>query len=398
MVARVGDRARRAVRQTHLSDVVIAGGGVAGLAVANALARRGIASVVLEQRRAPGEIDRGDVIQDSVLPLLRRWNLEERLAAYGPVQLEMFRILNDRGRVIFEVDLHADLRRAARLTLVTHPDLERLLEQAAMGTGLVGMRRGVRCLDLLVDRDRVVGVRTDGGDVRAALTVVASGAQTALRDRHFPGRSVRDYAFSFYNARVELLPEYADAGYYILGRTGVMVMAPLPRGEMRIGIQFRRTADSQGVSARNFAQVAARRLTTFPVEKLRFLGGHVYHLSRSLGRTLAIPGAVLVGDAAHTVHPAGGQGMNLAFQDAELLAELIAAANGRPELVDDAGRRYSVERRRRVKRVLHQTHVMGLLGSFRSRGLIGAREVLLRMCNRSPWIKRHWVQRVIDVG
>ena len=34
---------------------------------------------------------------------------------------------------------------------------------------------------------------------------------------------------------------YADAGCYVLGAPGVMIMAPLPGGEMRIGIQFRRT-------------------------------------------------------------------------------------------------------------------------------------------------------------
>src|SRR3979490_2602008 len=97
-------------------DVVIVGGGVAGLSVANASARRGIRSVVLERRRAPGEVDRGDVIHHSVLPLLARWNLQDRLDAYGPLELRTFRVLNERGRTIFEVDLEHDLPRPSRLT------------------------------------------------------------------------------------------------------------------------------------------------------------------------------------------------------------------------------------------------------------------------------------------
>jgi 2-polyprenyl-6-methoxyphenol hydroxylase-like FAD-dependent oxidoreductase len=367
-----------------VTNVVIAGGGVAGLATANALARRGIRSVVLERRRAPGEIDRGDVIQDSVLPILDRWNLHDRLAAYGPIQLRKFRILNDRAEALFEVDLEHDLPRAARLTLVTHPDLERLLERAALDTGLVTIRRETACLDLLLDGGRV-----------APLTVVACGAQTAIRDRFFPRRRYHEYAFSFYNARVKLVPEYAEAGYYVLGRTGVMVMAPLPKGEMRIGIQFRREG-SEGVTARNFCQMVARRFPAFPVRRLEFLAGHVYHLSKSLNRSLWIPGAVLAGDAAHTVHPAGGQGMNLAFQDAEALAELVS--NGQAEDVDSACRRYSARRRRQVKRVLRVTHFMGRLGSMESPSLIRAREILLRACNRSRAFKKRFVQRVIDVG
>lgn len=379
-------------------DVVIAGGGVAGLALANALAQRGLRSEVLEKRRAPGEIDRGDVIQDSILPILHRWNLAEVLGAYGPVELRVFRMLNERGQILFEVDLEEALGRPARLTLVTHPDLERILEQSALRSGLVAVRRDVSCLDLLVEGGRVSGVRTTEGDVPAPLTVIANGSQSTLRDRYFSARDLYEYPVSFYNARIKLLPEYADAGVYILGPTGVMVMAPLPKGEMRIGIQFRRTADSEGVSPRNLRQVIARRLEAFPVDRLEFLDGHVYRLSKSLSRSLAIPGAALVGDAAHTVHPVGGQGMNLAFQDAELLAELVAPAKGRSDLLDEACRLYSRQRRRQVERVLRLTHAMGMLGALEGPALIRIREALIRICNQSAWVKRLAVRRVINVG
>jgi len=380
------------------TESVIAGGGVAGLAVANALARRGIRSVVLERRRAPGEIDRGDVIQDSVLPILERWNLGSRLDEYGPIQLRKFRMLNDRGQTLFAVDLDHDLPRAARLTLVTHPDLERLLERAALDTGMVSIRRETPCVDLLRERGRVVGARTEAGEVRSALTIIASGAQAPLRDKYFPGRRAHEYGYSFYNARVKLLPEYADAGYYVLGATGVMVMAPLPKGEMRIGIQFRRGNGAEGISSRNFHEMVTRRFPAFPVDKLEFLAGHVYHLSRSLSHSLWIPGAVLVGDAGHTVHPAGGQGMNLAFQDAELLAETLGSAGDGPDQVDQACRIYSRRRRREVKRVLRVTHFMGRLGAIEQPLLVRAREALLRVCNRSKLFKKRFVQRVIDVG
>ncbi len=389
---------RRARARPEGPHVVIAGGGVAGLAVANALARRGLQSVVLEKRRSPGEIDRGDVIHEGVLPILRRWDLHAPLAAYGPIQLRLFRVLNMRGEPIFEVDLGRDLGRPVCLTLVTHPDLERLLEQAAVDTGLVSVQREAACVDLVVEGDRVVGARTARGPIRAPLTVIANGAQSTLRDHYFSRPSVREYAFSFYNARVKLLPEYADAGFYVLGPRGVMVMAPLPKGEMRIGIQFRRATDPDGVSPRNLRQVVAQRLETFPVDRLEFVDGHVYRLSRSLSRSLWIPGAALAGDAAHTVHPAGGQGMNLAFQDAEQLAEAVATTAGRPDLLDLACRRYSARRRRQVKRVLRLTHFLGVLGSLERPSLIDGRELLIRACNRSRLVKALFVRRVINVG
>jgi 2-polyprenyl-6-methoxyphenol hydroxylase-like FAD-dependent oxidoreductase len=177
-----------------------------------------------------------------------------------------------------------------------------------------------------------------------------------------------------------------------------MVMAPLPKGEMRIGIQFRRTADSEGVSPRNLRDVIAKRFETFPLERLEFLDGHVYRLSKSLGRSLWIPGAVLAGDAAHTVHPVGGQGMNLAFQDAELLAELLETARGRPGAFDQAGRLYSARRRRQVKRVVRLTHALGVLGALERPSLIRARDALIRRCDQLPLLKRLFVSRIINVG
>jgi len=137
---------------------------------------------------------------------------------------------------------------------------------------------------------------------------------------------------------------------------------------------------------------------TFPIHDLEFLDGHVYRLSRSLAHTLWIPGAALVGDAAHTVHPAGGQGMNLAFQDAELLAECVSEAAARAGALDRGCRRYSVTRRRQVKRVLRLTHIIGLLGSIERRSLIRARESAIRLCNRSRTLKRLFVQRIIGVS
>jgi 2-polyprenyl-6-methoxyphenol hydroxylase-like FAD-dependent oxidoreductase len=377
--------------------VVIAGGGVAGLAVAIALTRRGIASVVLEKRSAPGEIDRGDVIHDSVLTILRRWGLETALGASQPMRFSTFRILNTQGDLILEVDLGADLDRTAHFTLLPHPDIERMLEERAVSTGLVDLRRQVTCVDLLREGERVVGVQTTSGAVASDLVVVAEGARSPLRDRHFPGTMARDYPTSFYNARARGLPEYADAGYYVLGEGGIMVMAPLPRGEMRLGIQYRRDDPAEAITPRNLKAIVARRLRTFPVDRLEVLDGHVYRISRSLGRTFAIPGAVLAGDAAHTVHPAGGQGMNLAFQDAEALAARLEGTGRAREPLDRAGRAYSEQRRREIRSVLRRTHVMGMLASVERASSIRARELGIRLLNHSRLAKRLVVGRIIDV-
>ena len=56
-------------------DVLIIGGGVAGLATANALAHKGIRSIVIEKTKMPGEVDRGDVIHQSMIDSFGKWGI-----------------------------------------------------------------------------------------------------------------------------------------------------------------------------------------------------------------------------------------------------------------------------------------------------------------------------------
>src|SRR5262249_34236149 len=153
-----------------------------------------------------------------------------------------------------------------RFTVLRHPDIERMLEEAALNTGFVSVQRGTTCSDLIEARGRIVGVRTSKGSVEAELTVIAGGAQSTLRDRYFEGRDYYKYPSSFFNARFKLVEDFADAGFYILGTKGVMIIAPLPNGEMRIAIQQRQSCKEEKVSHRNVIKVIGQRLRTFPID------------------------------------------------------------------------------------------------------------------------------------
>ena len=98
------------------------------------------------------------------------------------------------------------------------------------------------------------------------------------------------------------------------------------------------------------AELAAAFHAAFP-RKLgnirRILAKGSFALTRRHAQRYIKDGVVPVGDAAHTIHPLAGQGVNLGFQDAAKLAEVIleAAAHGRDFASADALQRYQRARK-----------------------------------------------------
>jgi 2-polyprenyl-6-methoxyphenol hydroxylase-like FAD-dependent oxidoreductase len=380
----------------NTNPVVIAGGGVAGLATANALASRGIRSIVLEKTSAPGTIDRGDIVHQASLALFERWGVGAVLHNYNYIEFSKFQILNNFGKCLFSIDISHDERIDAVFTSIKHPDIERLLEESAMRTGMVTVIRDTPVSDLIFEGTRVRGVKTSAGDFAGSLVVIANGARSRIRDNYFLQQVRHEYPVSFYNALFKQKNGSQKGGTYVLGSRGVMVIVPLPGDEIRIGIQQRADRSDNKITRGNVKNIIAELLTTLNVEELELVESHHYPLTMSLSNPLWIPGAVLVGDAAHTTHPVGGQGMNLAFQDAEALANALSASSAESTRLDRACSRYSSERISKVRKILRSTHILGNMGIYEHYMWVRFREVLLTTFNKSSFVKRLVLYRIVN--
>ena len=374
--------------------IIIVGGGLAGLAMANALAIRGLSSVVLEKTKSPGDIDRGDVLHRSTILLLKSWGVQERLQTYNPFQFSRFQIFDNNGKEIFTIDIDQSLDPTAKFLVLRHPMIESFLEETATSTGLTSIMRGVSCSDLIIRGERVVGVNTSIGIIESDLTIIANGAKSVLRDKYFKGRLFHDYFISFYNARYRSKRDFGNVGFYVIGEAGIMIFVALPNQEVRIGLQCGRRERVHPEHAENMIRA---RLKTFPVHDLEFVDAHLYPVTMSLSNHLHIPGAVLIGDAAHTVHPVGGQGGNLAFQDAEMLAQYIAENSTSIEALDNACKAYSINRHRQLKAILFRIHFFAQWSLLKNPLLINLRQKFLWLANKSDFIKKLIFRRIVDV-
>ncbi|MBI0374914.1 FAD-dependent oxidoreductase [Streptomyces asiaticus] len=366
--------------------ILIAGGGAAGMAVALSLAKRGRPSIVFERPGSTNDIDRGDIIHLGSSLLLRAWGAWEYLEARSPTYFSQFKIIDGDGRRLLGVDVPSLAGDGRRLTALRHPEIVRGLRDAAQACGLVDLRRGEPVMELCTAGGRVTGVRTARGEYGAPLTVIATGTRSRLRDARFGRATVRDYGTSFYNARVKALPAYEGCGYYVVDRRGVLVLVTLPHDELRIGIQFRTAEAAQRPCRENFAERATRILRPLGQETLSLIDGHAYRLRGVLAERFAAPGAVLLGDAAHTVHPTGGQGMNLAFQDAEALTRRLVAGWDL-ESTDRAAAEYARERRAHARRVFRHAHAGGVLAGLSHPVATGLRRAGVRALDRATPVK-----------
>lgn len=378
--------------------VLIIGGGVAGLSAANALASRGIASSILEQRRQYGGIDRGDVLHGQVLPLLSSWRFFEHASPSHISTLSTFQVCNSHGHALLGVDLRSIVGRDDPLLLIRHHRLEEALSACAVASGRVTIMNGSRARRLLRQNGRVTGAALeDGNEINAELTIISTGAQSPIAADAMPLGHVLNYRCSFANVLIDAIQDVPHIGRYFLSRHGTMIMVPLPEGYLRVGFQVESEQQIRDLRSNHMLGKAIQsRFLTFPSESVRLREFSVYRVARRVAPHFWVPGAVLVGDAAHTVHPAGGLGMTLAIQDAECLAREWSAVfhSGRRE--EEAAGVYEAARRQAAERVASRTHALGAASEWRGKASWLLRRVGLRVCGRLQFVTDMIVRRLLE--
>lgn len=305
--------------------VVIVGGGMAGMLLAQALIRRGTTPTVMERMpagaRVPGPI---------MLPY----------QAFDPLEdVGLFDEVRAAGR---DIATQADGRPVAVA-------VARQLIIDALGRD-VPVRRAHEVVDLMRDGDRVVGVEVRGPDgvperVAADLVVGADGTFSPVRRmagipaqlRPSPGAGLS------FRSPVVLDVSFAMA-YQSDGRqVGVVSWPGGTAGWWQIDRIGEEAAKAPGVAAYRRAFGALLPAARPALEGVTSTDQLVYReVTEVRCETWWTPGVALIGEAAHAIDPEAGVGSGLGFGDALALAVAIAGAGDDP---DKACRDYEYWRR-----------------------------------------------------
>jgi len=381
-------------------DLIIVGGGLAGLSLACALRDSRLKIALVESALPPSRAEGWDARVYAVTPANAAFL--DRIGAWK--HLDVGRICPIHAMRIFG-DRSAQLDFSAYESGID--ELGWILESSLMACELwenvkrqknVSLFFGATPQSLTIGESTVALTLADGHALTARLMIGADGRNSWVRSA--AGLAARETPYDEMGVVANFSCEkpHRNIARQWFREDGVLAWLPLP-GE-RISIVWSTPDDhaaelmalapealADTVAAAGQLELGALALITppaaFPLRLLR------------VARTTA-PRVALIGDAAHGIHPLSGHGINLGFQDAAALAGLLSAA---PEWQDIGAERFlqRYQRARREETVLMQsaTHALHHLFHETLPGVAPLRNLGLTLTDKLPMAKHLLVRYAI---
>ena len=313
-----------------MSQVIVVGAGPAGASLAYLLSRSGINTTLIERRQDFGREFRGEVLMPSGIDALQQMGLNSLLDSIPANPLSTVAVYMN-GRLLFSEALSA---------AAFNNQLPLAVSQPALLEGIVGLadasphftfRRGATISKVIVEAGRVCGVnlRREASDdsLRADLVIGADGRNSAIR-RHLnlePQHASPPMDIVWCKVPC---PEGFQGARAYLGRGHLLIAYHTWDGSLQLG---------WAILKGTFGELRERGIERWVNEMANHvsedLATHLRQHSNSAARPFLLdtvsdrvtrwsaPGALLIGDAAHTMSPVAAQGVNIALRDA------IVAAN-----------------------------------------------------------------------
>ncbi len=324
-------------------QVLIAGGGIGGLAAALACAQRGVPVLLLERAAQLSEIGVGIQIGPNVTRILQAWGLGEALAqvAAFPKQLQARDAQN--GQVLGTLPLgeRAQSLYGAPYTTIHRADLQGILHRAAQAVG-VDMRLGQTVHGWRKTADSVEVSTADGPSVQADALIGADGVWSAVRQQLLGDAPARFTGHLAYRAMVMQadLPAHlrSDQVTVWMGPQLHVVHYPVCSGQWLNWVAIVHGAKPEQAQEWDRAgQTEAlmqamggvgrdlhERLASVPAWRQWALHDRE---PLSAPSQMAQGRVALLGDAAHPMRPYLAQGAGMAIEDAQVLAHCLSAGS-----------------------------------------------------------------------
>jgi 2-octaprenylphenol hydroxylase len=398
------------VARRHDFDLVIIGGGMVGACVAALAASEARLSgwrIAMVEPAAPHRPDDGAVdlrvsalsrASQRILAHAGAWaGIEPHACPYSEM-------------IVWDASSRPDARDALRFSaaetgeadlgcIVENLRVQWALRESPQARGVTQLRAGLEGLE--PDDDAARLRLSDGRRISGALVVGADGGASRTRELCGIARAGWSYGQSAVIGHLRPEHRHRQTAWQRFLPDGPLALLPLPDG--RVSLVWSTTTEeaetllalAPGEFGRRVTDASARVLGDLVLDSR--LGSHP--LAMWHAREYVRPRLALVGDAAHTIHPLAGQGVNLGFLDAAALVEVLAVAaesGAEPSGLRNL-RRY--ERWRRSENALMLGTTDTLNGLFRQKSVATAalRRIGMSVVGSQPQLRRSLVRRALGL-
>lgn len=386
-------------------DAVIVGGGMVGLSLAVASAEQGLSVALIEPHRAdPVTPQSGQFAPrvSAISPHNRTWLTQlgawQRMPATRICHYPAMRVWDGQGQG--EIDFHANEVGAEDLgQIVENHWITQALWEVVDAQPRVQVMLGRRVQEWRVEADGVAIELDDGSRFQAAVLAGCDGKFSTIRQQAGFATREWDYGQTAIVTSIRHQAPHDHTARQVFLDSGPLAFLPLSDD-----------SGSEHWSSIVWSANTDRAESLFNLDDAAFLAelnrasesclGEIEHADRRFRFPLAQMHSVdyiqdrlvLLGDAAHAIHPLAGQGVNLGFRDAEVLAQEWSRAK---RLGLACGDRAVLRRFQRRRQTQNLTTMAAMEGFKRLFGSPHPLAVLARNLGMQGLASQRWAKRVI---
>ncbi|RSO58771.1 ubiquinone biosynthesis protein UbiH [Acinetobacter lactucae] len=321
-------------------QVIIVGGGMVGLSLSLMLAKANIAVKLLEAVKYPNYDDQ------NVAPYHSSFDARNTALSRRSVQiyqkLGLWNALQQHATPILQVHITEQGSFGKARLIAEQEKVEsfgQVIENAWLGRVLLTQVRQQALIEL-IDGVQVTALTQDAEQVHieakrgeevlklvSKLLIAADGRDSFCRQAIGVGVDVHDYDQVAIVTTVQTSKPHEQVGFERFSALGPLALLPLP-GEYRRSVVWpvKKGTEGEWLGDENdqhflnaLQQTYGDRAGKFEKTGKRFS----YPLSQVLAHKQAVGRVILMGNAAHTIHPVAGQGFNLCLRDADVLVRYL---------------------------------------------------------------------------
>ena len=391
------------------SDIIIVGGGLNGSLMAIAAANIGFSTIVLDSKDNEASVEnrfdgRSYALALSSVRLLKNLNIFKDIIDKSQPILDI-KILD--GKLVqgpSQFSLHFDnneIHDGPMGQMVEDRFIRKALFTKINKNEQIDYKFNSKVTEHKKQSGHISVTLDNGKKLETKLLVGADGRNSELANRAEIKKSGWKYNQSALVCAIEHEADHNGVAWQYFMPSGPLAVLPMT-GKRSCIVWTEQNANAKAINLfdeTRYTKILAARLGNF-LGKFKIIGDrHTYPLELSIADRFIDERLALIGDAAHSVHPIAGQGLNAGFKDIAVLAHIIQDAHHRGEDLGSLGvlKRYEEWRRFDSAQLAYSTDLFNKLFSNENEVLRLARNIGLKLLDSIPVAKRNIIKEAAGI-